>query len=140
MLSCSIRPHFPHSHGVPSLWLFTVFPPWHETPHAGAGRLISGCWHLSQVTACPKCPSLACPMAGCSSVPSSVGCKGNVLWARKPPRSCTRATWGASREVQGEGGECHVLGQSVPISTMASALRKPRQGGGLGLWCRFALS
>lgn len=33
-------------------------------------------------------------------------------------------TWGASREVQGEGGaQCHILGQSVPISTMASAVQ-----------------
>lgn len=33
-------------------------------------------------------------------------------------------TCGASREVQREGdAQCHVLGQSVPISTMASAVQ-----------------
>lgn len=38
-------------------------------------------------------------------------------------------TWGASREVQGGGGaQCHILGQSVPTSTIAVEGVSPVKG------------
>lgn len=95
MPSCSIRPCFPCSHGVPSLWLFTVFRLGSETPNPCWGKQVDFKVLASLPSHCllkVSIPGVSHGwMAPCGSVPASVGSKGNVLCARKPPRSCTRA-------------------------------------------------